>query len=627
MNKKGFTLFELLGVIVVLVIIFLLSIPIVKGAIEYSKFKSFQTSAMNAIDAVDLFIAKNNFVNIPEDGMDIEDLDSSILKNNNFDGGQIIRRTKETEILYIKKGKYCAKGTKSEFKSSDKGCGALDETEPLKANLFLKNETNNYLYIVASGSDTESNIIKYELSIDNGKYYTNDDSSYNVFKVKKDNKQHTYKVRVTNEAKLVLESNAKKFESEQETIICTEDNSLGNVTAKKDITCKLEDSKFNDDSKLYNLSVALNSNKEIKTNNNTATLNIVNIDSVIKNNVPILDNNMIPIIYNGTNWVIANKNTKYWDYENKIWANAVTVRKKQDINDPLSKSREYYLSNEAIGEQIYENDILAYYVWIPKYSYKLWNKSGIDISEDNKGVTDIEINFNDSNDEILTNGNYINHSAFKYNEFTTGFWVSKYEANISTNSTCALVPNSQNCNINTFDLFFVPNKNILKNISISNIYDNINKLNDKYNKYGISKNAHLMTNLEWGAISYLAHSKYGIGSNILTETTTGNITGVYNMGINQEYVFANYNNDIGLDANDNSGFSSLPDTYIDIYKSSTVKGGLLGDATLETENWYDSEHQFINGNYPFMIRGNNGIFSFNNSSGSASDTTFRMVLS
>ena len=99
------------------------------------------------------------------------------------------------------------------------------------------------------------------------------------------------------------------------------------------------------------------------------------------------------------------------------------------------------------------------------------------------------------------------------------------------------------------------------------------------------------------------------------------------MGINKEFVMGNYNNDIGYDDKNNSGFSQIPNTYTDIYKSSTIKGRILGDAIGETENWYNSSNNFINGSYPFIVRGGNSIFDFDNSSGSADpNITFRMVI-
>lgn len=604
MNKKGFTLLELILVILVLSVAFILSIPKVLKIIENSKYKTFITGVRNTIDAVDLYIAENKFMNIPEQGIYIEDLDKNVLKNNDYDSGLIIRRKEQIEVVNLKLGNYCAKGNKQNLITTDKGCGALDETNPSKVDIFVKNETSEYLYLVIGGYDEESEIVKYELSIDNKKYYTNEDKTHNVFKIKKDKNQHLYKARITNEAGLTLESKSKVFDTELETIMCTSEN----INYKKKITCHSENIPLE-----YNL-FSENKNIKIEKDNNNIDINILGIDKLLNENIPVLEENMIPIIYENEKWVIADRNTIYWDYANKIWANAVITKKNQDINDPNSKSREYYLSKDAIGEEINENDIIGYYVWIPKYSYDVWNSAGIDIKKEDKGITNINIKFDNSNI----------HKAFLYNENETGFWVSKYEASVDNTSNCALSPNINNCNLDSLDLYFKQSNNILKNISISNAYDSIINLN---NKIKVS-NTHLLTNLEWGAITYLAHSKYGIGTNIKEETTTGNPTGVYNMGVGPEFVMGNFNNDLGYDEVDNSGFKEFPTEYIDIYKSSSIKGRILGDATGETENWYDSAHEFINGNYPFIIRGTNSIFDFSNSSGSANQNiSFRMAIS
>lgn len=603
MNKKGFTLLELILIICVLSVAFILAIPKVLKIIDNSKYDTFVTGVRNTIDAVELYIAENKFMSIPEQGLYIEDIDSSVLKNNNYDSGIIVRRKEQIEVINLKMGDYCAKGNKQNLVTTDKGCGALDETKPTKINIFVKNETSEYLYLVVGGYDEESSIIKYELSIDNGKYYTNDSENYNVFKIKKDNKIHTYRAKITNEAGLSLESDFKKFDSESETTICELEKYENNTN----VICNLENAIFNENTQ--NQSILFTGNKSIKLKNsvNDIDINIFGIDKLLKENTPVLEEYMIPVIMSNDKWVIADRNTIYWDYENKIWANAVITRKNQDINDPNSKSREYYLSKEAIGEEINENDIIGYYVWIPKFSYEVWNSAGIDIKKENKGVTDINITFDNSNI----------HKAFLYNENVKGFWVSKYEAGI-INDTCT----TNNCNVDNIDLLFRPNISLLTNISISNAYKSI----INFNKQIKVSNPHLITNLEWGAITYLSHSKYGIGTNIKEETTTGNATGIYNMGINSEFVMGNFNNDLGLDDTDNSGFTELPEVYIDIYKSSSIKGRILGDAIGETENWYDSSHEFINGNYPFIIRGTSSIFDFSNSSGSANENiSFRMT--
>ena len=50
-------------------------------------------------------------------------------------------------------------------------------------------------------------------------------------------------------------------------------------------------------------------------------------------------------------------------YKNKKWANAVAV---------TESSRNSYIKAKA-NTIIKEDDILAYYVWIPRYKYKLFN--------------------------------------------------------------------------------------------------------------------------------------------------------------------------------------------------------------------------------------------------------------
>lgn len=613
MNKKGFTLLELILVTLVLSIAFIVAIPIVIRIIDYSNYNTFITGVKNTIDGIDLYIAKNDFISIPEEGLYVTELED-VIKNNNYDSGIIVRRKEQTQVINLSQGNFCAKGTKMNLVTTDKGCGALDETEPTKIDLFLKNETNEYLYIVVGGYDSESEIIKYELSVDNSKYYSNDNEKYNVFRIAKNGKKHSFKAKITNEAGLSIESKIKVFESENETILCVNDDF-------KNVTCNLENSDFEtvnseqikEKNNEYVFSINNNVSFTLKGNTSDIDINILNVDSLLGNNVPKLEENMIPIIYVNNKWVIASKNTKYWDYENKIWANAVITRKNSDINDSNSKSREYYMSNDAIGEEIHEEDIIGYYVWIPRYSYEVWNKAGIDVKKEDKGVKNIDINFDDSNV----------HNAFLYNN-STGFWVSKYEASIDEESNCILSPSIQFCNSDSHNIFFKNTNAILKNISISNAYNSIINLNRKID----ISNTHMLTNLEWGAITYLSHSKYGIGSNIKAETTTGNPTGVYNMGITKEFVMGNFNNDLGLNDKNNSGFKELPKQYVDIYKSSTIKGRKLGDATGETENWYNSSNTFINGNHPFIVRGENSIFDFNNSTGGADiNTTFRMVIS
>ena len=61
---------------------------------------------------------------------------------------------------------------------------------------------------------------------------------------------------------------------------------------------------------------------------------------------------------------VMQSNTWY-NYESGLWANAVLV---------TSTNRSTY-QNASVGTPIAESDILAYYVWIPRFKYRVWNIS------------------------------------------------------------------------------------------------------------------------------------------------------------------------------------------------------------------------------------------------------------
>ena len=91
-------------------------------------------------------------------------------------------------------------------------------------------------------------------------------------------------------------------------------------------------------------------------------------------NFPNLIDGLIPVVYNETTskWVKADTESStstygWYDYNNKKWANAILVS---------STNRSTY-QNASPGTEIIESDILAYYVWIPRYKYKVWNKDKV----------------------------------------------------------------------------------------------------------------------------------------------------------------------------------------------------------------------------------------------------------
>ena len=91
-------------------------------------------------------------------------------------------------------------------------------------------------------------------------------------------------------------------------------------------------------------------------------------------NYPDLVEDLIPVVYNETTskWVKADTESStstygWYDYTQKKWANDVLV---------TETNRSTYQSATA-GTEITDSNILAFYVWIPRYKYKVWNKDKV----------------------------------------------------------------------------------------------------------------------------------------------------------------------------------------------------------------------------------------------------------
>ena len=378
-------------------------------------------------------------------------------------------------------------------------------------------------------------------------------------------------------------------------------------------------------------------------------------------NAPVLAEGMIPITYSDTlsMWVKANtKNTNFnwYDYSNKMWANAVMV---------TSDKRDTYM-NAEVGTEVKEDDVLAYYVWIPRYKYKLFNAtyasgispSLIDIVFENETSTTgtITCTYDTSGNETCqnkANGNWYTHPAFTFGDTELkGIWVGKFETTGSTTNPT-----------------IKPGITSLRNITIANMY-NASKLIRSTNYLTTNganeADSHMMKNIEWGAVAYLKQSKYGLGitdiglnnnsdyktgcgvvagssssstcnayntTTGMLASTTGNITGVYDMsGGTWEYVMGNYTKTAG-----DSGLTvgGVPSNHIDIYAGTSESYSHLGDALGETAGWYSDFTYFVNDIYPWFLRGgyfNDGdfasVFYFNGGTGGANIAlSFRVVIS
>ena len=362
-------------------------------------------------------------------------------------------------------------------------------------------------------------------------------------------------------------------------------------------------------------------------------------------NRPVLAEGMIPITYDGTNWVKANATGSYaewYDYGNQKWANAVMV---------ISATRDTYM-NADVGTEIKEEDILAYYVWIPRYKYKLFNPTYasstqaqvIDVTFENgtSSTGTVTCTYDTSGNETCqnkANGNWYTHPAFTFGDTELkGIWVGKFETT-GTKTTPTVKPGVAS----------------LRNIVIATMYSAsklIRSTNYLTTNGANESDSHMMKNIEWGAVAYLKQSIYGLGitditkngnSSYLTgggsyktdtgQSTTGNITGVYDMsGGAVEYVMGNYNKTAGSSGLTVSGVSA---EYIDIYSGDDVSASHLGDATGETAGWYSDSAYFVDSSNPWFVRGGYynyarkaGVFDCVEYDGSATTNYgFRIVLS
>ncbi len=364
-------------------------------------------------------------------------------------------------------------------------------------------------------------------------------------------------------------------------------------------------------------------------------------------NRPVLAEGMIPITYDGSKWVKADVYGAYnnwYDYGNQKWANAVMV---------TSATRDTYM-NASKGTTIPENDILAYFVWIPRYKYKLFNatyKSGtsaqvIDVTFENGTSTTGTVTCTYASNGAETcqnkaNGNWYTHPAFTLGDTELeGIWVGKFETT-GTTSAPTVKPGVQS----------------LTSMTVANMYSTgkLFRTMDYLTINGANESdSHMMKNIEWGAVAYLKQSNYGLGITDIginsggtitgggtgtsyttntSQSTTGNITGVYDMsGGAYEFVMGNYKKTAG---SSELAVSGVPAEHIDIYSGNSVAASHLGDATGETAGWYSDYAGFVNSSTPWFQRSDMyrredsaGVFYFSGYGGSAFSTcSFRVVLS
>jgi len=396
-------------------------------------------------------------------------------------------------------------------------------------------------------------------------------------------------------------------------------------------------------------------------------------ETILNGTDPVIKEDLIPITIASDGTVKkADLYSEWYDYETKQWANAIIL---------IDKTSTY---NE--GDTIPEDNIESYFVWIPRYKYKIFDEGNYtELTEEQEGkMQEIEIVFEDKSvtpSTGSTKDTWLTHPAFTSFD-VNGIWVGKFELGYKGATTTAEAEKKE---VDVSKIIVKPNVYSWRSNNVKNFFEMI------YN-YHRGLDSHMMKNTEWGAVAYLSHSKYGINKemginnyclttdsntnryitgcssetgmsevnttcNIYTSekgvlaSTTGNVTGIYDMsGGAWEYVAGYRTNSYGTSGFDETSIANYDSKYFNVYSIESTEISynhrILGDATGEMGPFYDYDGNYRNSWYmdggrfvlqeiPWFARGGSygsnsfaGIFTFYRYHGvERNNSSSRIVLS
>ena len=479
MNKKGFTLVELLGVIVILILILSLVLPKIIGR---TKSKNEVVTTLKddiVIKAAKLYLSEN--ISDPENGetycVDIDNLvrKEYMLQDSSYDGKYVTATYNDGYSYSI--SSVCSEVVTSESRCTSNECKAC----------YISKTYNGGVYQY-EGIVLESNDENIDLSTLEGLIVYTDDYGC---------KEQAIKLA----AKEYVESNRNDYPADDGNTYCI---ALNNPLHQQGyITSPIIN---NSNVNIINSYVA-----KITYDDNSENITIVNSNNCTKKRWadPILYNRFVPVKYiksasnssydnytkyhynyekyggcsNSTSystgyWVVADPNDKWYDYSEYWWPNAVLLK------DGVNKN---------IGDAVSIEEMVGMFVWIPRYEYKI------------TGGYDDLISVN-----LILKKNYTTTSGYKISPAFTfgttqlkGFWIGKFIAtNIYTSS-----------NINGYNVRSVPNANLIA--TASNSTQEKDQIVDLYNfstNYNLNRNmydSHNMKLSEYAAALYLSQSQYG----------------------------------------------------------------------------------------------------------------------
>jgi hypothetical protein len=266
----------------------------------------------------------------------------------------------------------------------------------------------------------------------------------------------------------------------------------------------------------------------------------------------VLPEGMVGVRYVGwqgsPEWIVSGPEDPLWyHYATREWANAVTFQDPENRELPVG----------TFLEQEHLDDILGYWVYIPRFEYRLINTGFDGVSHCSPVNPEFcpqafDIRFVDRATPVRVGtqiGDWHTHPGFQVNihGHVAGLWMAKYEASLNKgDGTNCIAAGSGICNVtldpnDTRASTFVPLASTWTNINLLNIHRNVQNIPYMHGINYWSNSGFLvngLTNASWGAAVYLSQSLYGICSNKyctmdgtrLTTTDGSNMQKIYNNG-------------------------------------------------------------------------------------------------
>jgi hypothetical protein len=273
-----------------------------------------------------------------------------------------------------------------------------------------------------------------------------------------------------------------------------------------------------------------------------------------------VDPNMIPIKYTGDTttpqWQKADINQigDWYDYDKQKWANTVTV---------TAATLQTY-KDAPVGTIINEDDVLGYWVYIPRYAYEVQRHSAIDAPIPAQSQFDIRFekatdgkktpantcstgtpgdgvatNHKDYRTECNINRTYpgasvasnsttwSTHPAFTFGtQELNGLWIGKYETGTDFSCYDATPTTPANCgeNVSPNNIYIKPGQSPMATKYIGAMFRMANNMginqtvggntitnNTNTNTMNLAAaSTHQQKNNEWGAAVYLSTSMFGV---------------------------------------------------------------------------------------------------------------------